>query len=182
MTVLIIHGIEGHAGIHWQQWLYDQLIKKGHKVIMPDMPDADKPDRNKWLKKTKQLLKDINPSNLVIVAHSLGVTTALDYIEESGSKIKALISVSGFASDYGAELNSYFLEEKNVNWDKVTNNLKEAFVIYGNDDPYVPQDKLEEVAERLGVESIVIEKGGHLNTSSGFTEFPQLIEIFNQFL
>jgi hypothetical protein len=175
MTILILHGIGGHAGIHWQQWLHDELVKASHKVIMPNLPDSDRPDRKNWLKTVKEKVKDINSSNLVMVAHSLGATTALDLIENT--PVKTLISVSGFAYDYGAELNSYFMKEKTIDFEKVNRNLKQTFVIYGDNDPYLPQEVLRSLADNLKVEPEVIPGGGHLNTDSGYKTFPRLLEI-----
>ena len=114
MNVLILHGIMGHAGENWGQWLHDDLM---------------------------------------IVAHSLGVTSALDYIEDHN--IKGLISVSGMARDYGMELNSYFLKEKDIDFDIVLRRTKRNMVIYGDNDPYVTQDALKEVADELGVETVL---------------------------
>jgi len=175
MTILILHGIDGHAGIHWQQWLYDNLIKEGYRVIMPNLPNADHPDRKTWLNAVKEIIKGIDNTNLVIVAHSLGVTTSLDLIEEV--HVKSLISVSGFAFDYGSELNSYFLSEKNIDLEKVNENLEQAFVIYGDDDPYVPQEALKSLADNLKVKPEVLSGGGHLNTDTGYVTFPRLLEI-----
>ncbi len=175
MTIVILHGIGGYAGIHWQQWLYDNLVKLGHKVIMPNLPNPARPDRKTWLKTIQEIIKDTDLKNLTIIAHSLSVATSLDLIEET--PIKKLVSVSGFASDYGAELNSYFLKERAVDFYKVNRNLKEAFVVYGDDDPYVPQKELKSLAENLKVKPEIIPKGGHLNTESGYTTFPRLLEI-----
>lgn len=176
-TALIIHGIGGHAGIHWQQWLHDELKAQGYAVLMPDLPDSDRPDRKTWLREITGVLKDIDLSKLMIVAHSLGATTALDFLEQAGSGIDTLICVSGFAKDYGAELNSYFLGERTIDFEKVKSNLGRATVIYGDDDPYVPQDALRYVADSLDVEPVVIPKGGHLNTEAGFIEFPKLLGL-----
>lgn len=190
MTTLIIHGLGGHAGIHWQQWLHDQLIasnhsetKKKYQVIMPNLPDSEHPDRQIWLETIKRTLDTENSkpsSDLVIVAHSLGVTTALDYIETISTPIKALISVSGFADDYEAELNSYFMAEKQINFNKVNQNLQQSFVFYGDNDPYVPQTSLKLLADNLKVKPIIIKNGGHLNTDTGYTQFPQLLEIIKE--
>ncbi|MBN2016036.1 serine hydrolase family protein [Candidatus Dojkabacteria bacterium] len=176
MTVLIIHGIEGHAGIHWQMWLRNELVKKGYRVLMPDMPKADHPIRKEWLEKVNKVTEGID-NELIIVAHSLGVPTALDFIQQSERKIKALVSVSGFALDYGAELNSYFLKERTVDFGMVKENLEKAFVLYGDDDPYVPQETLKSLADSLEVKPKVYPKGGHLNTDTGYIEFPDLLEI-----
>ena len=118
-TALIIHGVEGHSGVHWQQWLHDELIRIGYKVMMPTFPHPDHPDRFERLQTARKLVGKTDVSKLTIVGHSLGVATALDLIETVGKKIDTLISVSGFAVDYGADLNGYFMRERNINLKKV---------------------------------------------------------------
>ena len=182
MTILILHGIDGHAGIHWQQWLNEQLRMHGHKVIMPNLPDANRPSRRVWLDTIKEAIKDIDLSRLIIVAHSLGVPSALDFIESLSGKIAGLISVSGFADDYGAKLNSYFMAEKEIDFGKVNESLQHASVIYGDNDPYVPQSSLKLLADNLGVKPIVIKEGGHLNTDAGYTSFPLLLDVIQEMI
>ena len=179
-NVLILHGIQGHAGIHWQQWLHDELIKRGYKVFMPDLSNSDRPDRDEWLKSTSNSVNEVDFSNLVVIGHSLGVVTALDLIESENKKIKSLISVSGFGKDYGAELNSYFLKEKEIDFNKVRDLVGKSVVIYGDNDPYVPQKTLKDLADNLGVKPTVIKKGGHLNTDSGYTKFPMILELIER--
>src|SRR6185369_8587920 len=124
MNFIILHGIQGHAGIHWQQWLHDRLEEMGHGVLMPELPHAEHPDRQQWLEAVKRELEGINPSQLIIVGHSLGVATALDFIEQSQHKVHGLVSASGFAVDYGAELNSYFMSEKQIDMSRVHEHLE----------------------------------------------------------
>lgn len=176
MKILILHGIEGKAGDHWEQWLHNQLVAAGHTVIMPTLPQSDHPDREAWLAAIKQSLDGVAVSDLVIVGHSLGVPAALDFIETVSDKVKALISVSGFAYDYGSDLNNDYLSKKEIDFAKVHEHLGESFVFYSDNDPYVPQEVLHNLAEKLGVTAIVIPNGGHLNTSTGFTTFPALLE------
>jgi len=175
-NILILHGIGGYAGIHWQKWLKEELEQKGYKVLMPTLPNADHPDRKKWKSIVKQNISQVELKNLIIVGHSLSIPTALDVIEELNNAIKALFCVSGFCSDYGVELNSYFLKEKNINFNKVKENVNKSLVFYADNDPYVPQEKLYELAEKLETKPIVIANGGHLNTDAGFTTFPQLLK------
>jgi len=175
MTIFILHGITGRAGIHWQQWLADELSNLGHKVLMPTLPNPDHPDRQESLKFVVEQLKNFDPNELVLVGHSLGVTTLLDYLEIQ--KAQALVSVSGFFEDYGAELNSYFLKEKTVDLSKVKQNCSQFFVLYGDNDPYVPQEKLKNLSEGLGVAPEIFPVGGHLNSETGYTAFPRLLEI-----
>ena len=86
MTVLILHGIQGHAGIHWQQWLHNQLVAQGQNVLMPSLPDADHPDRKTWLKHVHEILQEVDTKQLVLVAHALGVASALDFAEQVGGE------------------------------------------------------------------------------------------------
>ena len=173
MTFLILHGIGGYAGIHWEGWLSRKLASSGHTVLMPNLPNPSHPDREAWLEAAKHSLSEVDHDKLVIIAHSLGVTTALDYIEQN--PVLGLVSVSGFANDYNAELNSYFLREKTIDFALVRPNIKTAIVFYGDNDPYVPQDSLAELAAGLGAHPHVVHSGGHLNSDAGYSEFPELL-------
>jgi predicted alpha/beta hydrolase family esterase len=75
------------------------------------------------------------------------------------------------------ELNSYFLRQKNIDFKKINENLKQAFVLYGDNDPYVPQEVLRSLADELNIEPEVFANGGHLNTAAGYIKFPRLLEI-----
>lgn len=176
MTVLILHGIGGYAGIHWQQWLHDELIKLGHKVIMPNLPDAERPDRDVWFAMVKKLLNEVELGDLIIVGHSLGVVTALDFLESISTPIKSLISVAGFYEDYGLELNSYFMNKKSLDIKFARTKVGSSYVIYGDDDPYVPQDTLSNLTEALEAEEYIVEGGGHLNIERGFIELPLVLD------
>ena len=179
MIILILHGIEGKAGDHWERWLNEQLTAKGHLVLMPNLPNSNHPDRKEWLETVKKLLKNIDLTQLIIVGHSLGVVTGLDFIEQASQKIRALISISGFAYDYGSDFNNYFLKVETINLQKVKSHLEKSFVIYGDNDPYVPQKTLKDLADSLGVTPKIIHQGQHLNTDAGYTSFPYLLEIID---
>ena len=181
MTILILHGTDGHAGIHWQQRLHDELTKKGHTVLMPNLPNANHPNRTDWLKTIKGILTDVTPDQLIIVGHSLGVPAALDFVEQATSKIKMLISVAGFSDNYGSEYNDYFMKIKNIDFLKVKNHLQKSVVIYSHNDPYVPQKSLELLAKDLGVKPVVIPDGAHFNSETEYkTSFPLLLELIEK--
>jgi len=172
--IIILHGIEGHAGMHWEKWLHDKFTALGHKVYMPDLPDAGHPDRTVWHRTVEKILEA--ETEITMVGHSLGVLTALDVVSASPRRVKAFVSVSGFCSDYGVPFNSYFIRERTIDFSKVLPKILNSRVFYGDNDPYVPQEKLMELAYKLGVAPFIVHQGGHLNTDAGFTEFPLLFE------
>ncbi len=176
----MLHGIESRPGANWQAWLAHQLQAQHNQVDLLELSNPDKPQRADWLAELQRSAHTIDPNELVLVGHSLGVVTALDYLESIDMPIHALVSVSGFASDYQNELNSYFLREKSIDFVKVKANVRNAYVFFGDDDPYVTQSALHEVALGLGVEPHVIEKGKHLNANAGYTKFPELLTTVEQ--
>lgn len=178
MTVLILHAIGSHAGAHWEQWLHDQLTSQGHAVLMPNLPDAEHPSRATWLSTAQHVVAGIPTDELVLVGHSLGVVTALDFIKHSPTDVRGLVSVSGFGKDYGAELNSYFMREREIDFRTVRQKVGKSFVFYGDNDPYVPQEILADLAAKLDVAPTVMHNGGHLNTDAGYTTFPELLTAF----
>lgn len=182
MTILILHGVTGHAGVYWQQWLHDELIKQGHTVIMPTLPNTMHPDRYEWLEYIKAQLKKVNLNDLIIIGHSLGVPAALDFIEQADAKVKALVSVSGFTDNYDSPYNDFYMKVKSIDLSKVKQNIETAYVIYGDDDPYVPQANLQKLATDLGVNPTIVAKGGHLNSETGYDTFPLLLETITKLI
>lgn len=182
MKFLIIHGIGGHAGIHWQGWLASELTKLGQEVIMPEMPEPNNPNRQEWLDKPMQVTEDTDFSKLVIIGHSLGVPAGLDLVLENNQVIAGLVSVSGFIDPYGAELNEDYLKQRNIDIVQAKSLISKKIVAYADNDPYVPQVELKKVANGFDVEPVIIPGGEHLNTDSGYTTFPELLnEIKERF-
>lgn len=177
MRILILHDKDGYAGVDWGEWLHDELQKQGYIVTTPILTDSNYPNRNWWSKEIQQITLNFDTKDLIVVGHSLGVISALDFIEQSIVPVKALISVSGFSADYGAEQYSAFLRQKNLDFARIRANLGQSVVIYGDDDPYVPVEALRQLAQDLAVKPIVIADGGHLNTERGYTTFPLLLDI-----
>ena len=163
MVFAILHGIAGEAGKYWQQWLSDTLKSEGHEVIMPTLPTSDRPVRTEWNGIIGDLLRTKDHDKLILIGHSLGVPAALDYVDINNQEIKGLVSIAGFYQDYGLELNSYYMAERDIDIKKVSSLIKHKFVIFGNDDPYVPQETLKALADGLEVKPYLIPKGGHFN-------------------
>jgi predicted alpha/beta hydrolase family esterase len=62
-----------------------------------------------------------------------------------------------------------------VDWPRVKRGAKSFFVYGSDDDPYVPLNGVEDIANALGVQLVLMEQAGHLNADSGFSSFPALL-------
>jgi len=118
-TFLILHGIHGDSDDNWIPWLKKELETKGYRVITPNLPNSQNPDRFETLRFVEKLMSDVDFAELSIITHSLGAATALDLLEKRREKIDKFISVAGFAVPYGMELNEEFMQAKEVDLEKV---------------------------------------------------------------
>jgi predicted alpha/beta hydrolase family esterase len=67
---LILHGIDGSSGSHWQNWLAHRLGEQGHEVCFPDFPNPGKPNLDEWDELLdRELAQGVDTT---LVAHSLG--------------------------------------------------------------------------------------------------------------
>lgn len=48
--------------------------------------------------------------------------------------------------------------------------------IYGDNDPYIPQEVLHDFAQSINAKEIIIPNGGHLNTDAGYTSFEEILK------
>jgi hypothetical protein len=79
------------------------------------------------------------------------------------------------------EINADFVMQP-MNWSRVRGGAR-SFLVYGSDnDPYVPLERVEHIARKLGVPPLVIQHGGHLNAESGFTSLSPLLIGLEQLL
>lgn len=125
-------------------------------------------------------------SNNIIIGHSSGATTALNLLtEEWFPNVKATILV-------GAFLNERLLKQINPDWynekqfidlfkdsydiDMLKEKCQKYYFVHGSDDPYCSVDDAIELCNKLGGKMVVINNGGHLASSSGILELPQIIE------
>lgn len=183
MKVLILHGVGGYAGKHWMQWLHDWLIYNKDEVIMPSLPNSENPAYKDWIIPLKDIFNQINNLNeLTIVGHSMGVPAALEIVQNLDMSIKGLISAGGFYQDYGSPINTKFMSTCNIDIEKAKNRIENSVVFYGDNDPYVPQEILSNLAKGLGVEPVIIKNGGHLNTEAGFTKFELMKEYLQKLI
>ncbi len=158
-TFLLLYGYGGTHPEHWQGYLANRLKDGGQNVLFPDLPNADRPKLDKWMDYLEQELKDIDSSDLVVAAHSLGCTLWLQYIAKHPDiKPKKVFLVSPPLNDCGIEeLSNFFpLPELDLN--------NQAYQIIGSDnDNFILQEEFETLADKLKIPLKILPGAGHIN-------------------
>ena len=181
----IIHGFKGSNIENWFPWFKEKVDSQECLCIIHPFPIDDKHHvYSEWEKILDVYHKDFHlmDENTVMIGHSTGSICALKYILENRIKIKKLILVSGFNNylapdekDLHNQLNpSYYVDDDKIS--KIKDYVKEIVCIYGDNDPYIPQDVLKKLAKSIDAKEIIIHDGGHLNEEAGYKTFPEILK------
>jgi hypothetical protein len=178
MRVIIFHGTKGAPKGNWFPWLYKELEKRNIKALVPELPTPEGQNVSNWLDAVKDI--ELLPED-VLIGHSCGATFIPHLLEiRRESSVKAGLLVSPVSTDiqipeYDA-LNETFINSS-FDWSKIRQRAQRFEVIHGDNDPYVPLEQAQYFSENLACNLEVIPNGGHLNSESGYTEFPYLLTI-----
>ena len=116
---------------------------------------------------------------------NVGLTTMALLALRAKVTIGGALLVAGFAEQLShAEFDSYnstFLKGP-YHWDHIQTKANVIKIYNSDNDPYVPLQLGKNLAHNLGVEVTVINGGGHLNATSGFLKFEQLLSDLKEIL
>jgi hypothetical protein len=177
-NALILHGTWGNPEENWFRWLETELTKKGYKVWVPDLPEADKPDiprYNKFIFDKWQF-----DSDSILIGHSSGAVAILGLLQELSDNVmvdKAIL-VAGFKDDLGIKAVKKMFEYQ-FDWDKIKRHSKKFIFIHSDNDPHVPKEHGEFLQEKLDGELVVLPGQGHFSVSTAgekYKQFPELLK------
>ncbi len=153
----------------WAKWFKLELEKEGFTTFFKTFPDSVKARAKYWLPYLKEYVNA--GENDVIVGWSSGAVAAMRYAETN--KILGSVLISPCHTDLGDEMekiSGYY--DHPWNWEAIKKNQDKIALIYGDDDPYIPQDQFEFIARKLNPEVVVIKDAKHFIE---YKEFPQLL-------
>lgn len=181
-TVFLIHGYNGIPEIF--KWLKEELEERKYQVIMPAFPSGEEIGFRKWIE-ILDLYKDKFNTDTIVIAHSIGNSFILRYLEINDINIKLFIGLAGFCEKFKTDgrkyLNNAIEEFCNTNEIlKAKEKIEKIYSIYSNTDHIVPIDILESFAKKLSAESILLEKVGHMGSKSGIKHLPEVLEIIER--
>lgn len=166
--------LHGNGTINWAgafaPWLKTSLEKAGYETVFETMPDSIIARKKYWLSFLYDFVK-VRPDDSLI-GWSSGAVCSLRYAEKN--KIDNLVLIGCHYTDLDDEMEKqagWF--EEDWDWDSIKANINNAFVFYGDDDPYIPQDQFKFIAEKIGAKKFEIKDAGHFEKS---TSIPGLLE------
>jgi len=187
---VIIHGTFGHPGENWFPWLAEEIAKldKSNKtqkedILIPHFPSSDCADYDSW----KSVLlgyidSGIINKNTIFICHSLGPVFVSKVLIEKQIKVKGMISVEAASNHIMGnpsfdKINSTFFVPSWDYLDQVKQYVDFNYCFYTDNDPHIPINILQEYVDHAATKSFFIPNAGHFNESSGYTTFPQLLEL-----
>lgn len=165
MRIVCIPGYKATPASGFFPWLKDELRRRGHDVLIADLPNPEAPDRDEW---NKALLEQVGAvdDETVIVGHSLGGAAALRFLEaaEAFSTPHALVLISTPWMIQSDRFRGFFMTE--LDYEVLMWKASKIAVIHAKDDPVIPFDHAEKYAKVLHGRLVAADTGGHFDDPS----------------
>ncbi len=178
-TAIILHGTLGSPEGNWFRWLKAELEKEDLEVWLPELPNAAQPSLKEWANFVHQNAPFPLNQDTLVIGHSSGAILALILAQQSKTPIGAITAVSVFHDNSLKWEPNDKLFDVPFDWQKIHQNTLKLLFIHSDNDPYVPLDQAEYVAQNCGAPIITIPGQGHFNLeqSPSYKEFPKLMEL-----
>ncbi|XP_051549747.1 serine hydrolase RBBP9 [Myxocyprinus asiaticus] len=159
---------------NWYGWLKKRINEISDvSCVLKNMPDPVTARESIWL---PFMEKDLNcDEETVIIGHSSGAAAAMRYAETH--RVYALILVGAYTTDLGDENereSGYF--SRPWEWEKIRANVKHILQFGSTDDPFLPWEEQQEVADGLKTDLKKYSDRGHFQK----TIFPELIDAIKR--
>ena len=178
----IFHGTGASRDDHWFPWLEEKLEDEGVEVCRPDFPTPEGQELDNWLEVLDGQEMEID-ENTVLIGHSLGAVFILNILNRRDLDIEAAYLVSAWTGllpdEQFNEWNSTF-QDQEFDFEKIKDSVEEIHQFHSEDDPFVPLEKAEELAENLISSFHLKSDAGHFNTDSGYDGFPELWKLIEK--
>lgn len=181
-SVIVLHGCGGSPEGNWFPWLKKELATSGTSCIVPRLPAPESQNLASWQAAFYvQFPGGLQPKD-ILIGHSTGSLLAMRLLERQRTPITAAYLVCPFAEDLGGPFDPYnrSFYAAPFDWDKIASGALSTTIYAGTNDPYVPQEKTQKVADAIGVPVTWIKNGQHLNKEAGYSMFLPLLESVRQ--
>lgn len=178
-NAFIFHGTSCNPEKYWFPYLKQELQQRGYSVSIPQLPEPDFPDVQKWL--PVALAQGEYNSDTVIVGHSAGGPLVLSVLEHIETPIAKAILVSGYARQKGEWKQPEKILQDTYDWEKIKHNVQDIYFINSDNDPWGCNDiEGRYMYDHIGGTLIIRHGEGHMGSDSfhqPYTEFPLLVKL-----
>jgi len=200
MQCIILHGSFGSKDGNWFPWLKKALENLGHEVFLEQYPidkwedieNGGKDNQNttenlaSWTRFFKEYtLPQLDADKgIVFFGHSLSPVFILHLVDRFGIQLKGALFASPFLEALNVETTRPFdvvnrsFYKTDFNWVRLRKLIPVSYVLYGENDPYVPIHLPIAFAKHLNSNLVPVKDGKHLGGE--LTEFPLLLELFKK--
>lgn len=182
---VLLHGTSGTSDSNWIPWLATEIRKTAAEVYAPDLPNADRPNRQRYNAFLRDHLPWALDEDTIIVGHSSGAVAALSALEllPENSRVRGVVLVGAFKDDLGWEaLNELFVPP--MDYAALSKRAEKFLLLHSDNDPYCPLEHAEFLATELHGELRIFPGEGHFNLelSERYREFPVLLGIVKEMM
>lgn len=174
VDILIIPGYTNSGPDHWQS-RWQEKLSSARRV---EQAEWSKPVREDWTAKVAEAVNEATKP-VVLVAHSLGVATAVQAIPQFARPVAGAFLVAPPDVANPEIRPKHLMTFGPYPRDPL---LFPSIVIGSRNDPFCAYDVAEDIAAAWGSLFIDAGEAGHINSDSGYGPWPEGSMVFAQFL
>jgi predicted alpha/beta hydrolase family esterase len=169
---------------HWQGWLAEQLLERGASVDYLELPDPERPRYADWSATVLDAVR--GHERATVVAHGLSVLLWLRMCGDEAIRPdaerpdaaplahRAALVAPPAPGQHGGDV-SAALPPSVTPRAVATATTDPSILVYSAGDPYLPEGASALYGEPLGLATVEVRDGGHLNQASGFGPWPDML-------
>ncbi len=175
------HGTAETPLSFWLPYIKTELEKKEYRVSIPQLPDAEHPQLDKWL---PTALRETYTSDTVIFGRSAGCPLVLSILEQIPVQVKLVVLVAGYITPlHSSEVNDVL--SHTYHWKQIREHAKQFMFINSDNDPWGCTDlQGRMMMENLGGTLVVPKGEGHMGSDTyhqPYAEFPLLLKLIEAY-
>ncbi|ORC16023.1 MULTISPECIES: RBBP9/YdeN family alpha/beta hydrolase [Rothia] len=169
MKFLLSPGYTNSGPDHWQTHLhssYESFERVQHSKW-------DYVEREPWIQELEQAMSTLD-EELILIGHSCGANVIAQWSHTASPhlpKVKAAILVAPANVD-DSSLPPEITAQSPLPYKRLP---FPALVIGSDNDPYISQEDLENLAQAWGAELVVVPGAGHLASADGYGAWPEIV-------
>jgi len=174
MDIIMVPGLGNSGPDHWMS-RWEKQISTARRV---EQDDWDNPNQADWSQKLIDAVAEATKP-VMLVAHSCGVPTLVHAAPQLGDNVKGAFLVAPPHVD-----DTEYVPEVVTTFSPYPRDPLPfpSFVVGSNNDPYGPQDVMQDLANAWGAMFIDARDNGHINVESGHGPWPEGLMVLSKFL